>query len=558
VLLDALYTNGAISTPRIFSRPARHTAWVYTAAASSASITNCQRASSEKSMTSAARLCHSRLQRRPPSPVLSGRGTTSGGSASRRMPRPWKPFWLRSRLRVPLHPPASWVIGAGYDQNYLAEVHPTAELLDRVSNGHPVWLMHNSRHMGVGNTEAFARAGFPERRNVPIPEGGAFAKDSRRQGNSRLAAGDGTCSDHGQHSRALRGGHRRDGGSGKSAGLGSGDHQHHRTWDSGAPAHVGHSVSDLGRVPAGARHVDSLGVRATVMPYLTALHRLGEDADAPFGLDLGLRSGMGDEWLRIGPVKVLSDGSMIGRSAFMCCDYPADAAAGISNRGLLQFPEHDLRTWLIGAHSSDWQVAVHAIGDAALNVVPWTFWRTPSVPIPREDTRHRIEHLSSASDDQLKRAASLGLVGVPQGRFISELGDGVIRAVGAGPRPLHVPRQRSAGRWAWRSLPAPTPRWWTPNPHLEHSRSGKPPNGIGRRIRARGAHQCAAQAVRAYTVGSAYAVHEEKYKGTLAHGMLADFVTLSEDIYQVATRKRSRTSKSPAPIVGGRQASAGL
>ena len=48
-------------------------------------------------------------------------------------------------------------------------------------------------------------------------------------------------------------------------------------------------------------------------------------ATCPYGLDLGMRSGIGDDWLRLGPAKVLSDGSLIGRSAFMCCDYQHDA-----------------------------------------------------------------------------------------------------------------------------------------------------------------------------------------------------------------------------------------
>lgn len=69
-------------------------------------------------------------------------------------------------------PEGSWVIGHGYDQNRLGE-HPTAEQLDEVSHGHPVYLIHNSRHMGVANTKAFEIAGFPERRDVPVPDGGA-------------------------------------------------------------------------------------------------------------------------------------------------------------------------------------------------------------------------------------------------------------------------------------------------------------------------------------------------------------------------------------------------
>jgi predicted amidohydrolase YtcJ len=75
-------------------------------------------------------------------------------------------------------PAGAWVQGAGYDQNYLGNLHPTAEQLDAVSHGHPVWLMHISRHMGVANTEAFERAGYPGRRNVTAPDGGAAPADA--------------------------------------------------------------------------------------------------------------------------------------------------------------------------------------------------------------------------------------------------------------------------------------------------------------------------------------------------------------------------------------------
>ena len=134
---------------------------------------------------------------------------------------------------------------------------------------------------------------------------------------------------------------------------------------------------------------------------------------------------MGDDFLRIGPSKVLSDGSLIGRSAFMCCDYDLDEG----NRGFFQFPEGTLRERLIGAHLAGWQLAVHAIGDAALDLVMDIFEQAQELD-PRPDARHRIEHASVASDEQIARMASLGLIPVPQGRFIHELGDGVIRAMG--------------------------------------------------------------------------------------------------------------------------------
>jgi predicted amidohydrolase YtcJ len=454
-------------------------------------------------------------------------------------------------------PEGAWVQGAGYDQNYLGNLHPTAEQLDAVSHGHPVFLMHNSRHMGVANTAAFERAGYPGRRNVQAPDGGAvpLSADGRAVGllqeTARALVMDAipapTVTDVANMV-----------GAGSAALLKLGVTSITEP-GLGAPQHIGHTLSDIAGYQQ-ARDAGMLGVRATVMPYLTTLHGLGEDPDAgpdavpPLGLDLGMRTGFGDEWLRLGPAKILSDGSLIGRSAFMCCDYSADASTDQGNRGLLQFPAEDLRRRIIGAHRAGWQVAAHAIGDAALDVVMGIFEEAQQLHA-RPDARHRIEHLSVASDEQIRRVAALGLVPVPQGRFIYELGDGVARAMG--PERTRISYRVKALLDAGLEIPAST----------DAPVVGADPilnvHDLVNRRTSSGAdfvpeeRISVAQAVRAYTVGSAYAVHEERSKGTLSHGMLADFVALSEDIYQVAPED-IRGIKVTGTVVGGRLAHGGL
>ncbi|WIM72958.1 amidohydrolase family protein [Corynebacterium suedekumii] len=94
-----------------------------------------------------------------------------------------------------------------------------------------------------------------------------------------------------------------------------------------------------------------------------------------------------------------------------------------------------LRERLIGAHLAGWQLAVHAIGDAAVDTILDIIAEAQSIP-PRDDARHRLEHVSVVSDEQIARIRELGLTVVPQGRFIPELGDGVIEAVGEKRLPL--------------------------------------------------------------------------------------------------------------------------
>lgn len=450
-------------------------------------------------------------------------------------------------------PEGAWVQGAGYDQNHLGNQHPTAEQVDAVSHGHPVWLMHNSRHMGVANTAAFERAGYPGRRNVTAPDGGAAPADADGravgllQETARALVMDAIPGPGVDDVAEMVG-------AGSAALLELGVTSITEP-GLGAPQHIGHSLSDIAGYQA-ARDAGKLGVRATVMPYLTTLHGL-DDADhegksgtlpvARMGLDLGMRSGFGDEWLRLGPAKILSDGSLIGRSAFMCCDYQHEAAESEGNRGLLQFPAQELRRRVIGAHRAGWQVATHAIGDAALDVVLDIFEEAQKL-YPRPDARHRVEHVNVAGDDQIKRLASLGLIPVPQGRFVSELGDGAARALGPERTRLayRVKSLLDAGIEIPASTDAPVV---SGNPLLNihdlvnRRTSSGADFGPEERISV-------AQAVRAYTVGSAHAVHEDHYKGSLAPGMLADFVALSEDIYDVPAHAL-RDVQVTATVVGG-------
>lgn len=237
----------------------------------------------------------------------------------------------------------------------------------------------------------------------------------------------------------------------------------------------------------------------------------------------------------------------------MCCDYHLDAAEGNDNRGLLQFPANELRRRIIGAHRAGWQVATHAIGDAALDVVMDIFEEAQQL-YPRQDVRHRIEHVNVAGDEQIRRMASLNLIPVPQGRFINELGDGAARALG--PERVALAYRVKAFLDAGIEVPASTDApVVSADPILNihdlvnrRTASGAdfvPPERIS-----------VAQAMRAYTVGSAYAAHEDHYKGSLSHGMLADFVALSEDIYQVAPDRISDV-RTIATVVGG-QLAAGL
>ncbi|WP_320777415.1 amidohydrolase [Streptomyces sp. CRN 30] len=438
--------------------------------------------------------------------------------------------------------PDEWLFGAGYDQNKIG-AHPSAQALDEAAQGRPVWLEHVSCHMGVANTAAFARAGYTGREGVPDIDGGQVARDTDGRATGLLQ-------ETAQHLvtqafrptpvdaivAAIAAGNAQ----GVTEGITS-------LTEPGiaAPDHVGHGPADLHAFHRAVEE-DVLTVRTTVMPYLTVLHDAGPvgGGDTWFGLDTGLRSGFGDDRLKIGATKIATDGSLIGRSAHMCCGYHDEP----DNSGFLQFDADWLRRTILAAHRCDWQIAAHAIGDAAIDVVLDAF-EAAQAAHPRPDARHRVEHFAVASDAQVRRLAALGVVPVPQGRFVSEIGDGMITALGP-ERADRCYRMRSlldAGAVLPGSSDAP----------VAH---GSPLLGIHDMVNRRTAsgaplalHEAVTpyEALYAYTVGSAHAEHAEHRKGRLTRGMLADFAVLSDDLLTVDPA-RIDTLSVGATVIGGR------
>ncbi|WP_435060944.1 amidohydrolase [Amycolatopsis thermoflava] len=436
-------------------------------------------------------------------------------------------------------PDGAWVIGNGYDQNKIGE-HPTRQVLDRIAGGRPVYLVHNSNHMAVANTEAFRRAGHPDPDVVTAPPGGsAVFRDGVHTGLLQEQAM--TLVSHvlkpvpqEELVAAL-----------EAASAWALRHGLTSVTEPGIGGRlIGHGPADA-RAFQTAYERGNLRTRVTAMPFIDAVHDLGrvDDGLDGWGLDLGLRSGIGDEWFRLGPVKIVSDGSLIGRTAAMCCDYRDSPG----NRGFLLAEAEALRENILRGHENGWQIATHAIGDHALDVVLGAY-KEAQKRLPRPDARHRVEHVGVASDEQVARIVSAGVIPVPQGRFISALGDGFLAALGAD-RVERAYRMRSFVE-AGVELPGSTDAPVVPGEPLisihdmvnRRSASGAPI--------APGEALTPAQALRAYTIGSAHAVHEETRKGALRRGNLADLTVLSDDLLQVAP-DRIRDLQVRATMVGG-------
>ncbi|MBQ0826189.1 amidohydrolase [Streptomyces tagetis] len=437
--------------------------------------------------------------------------------------------------------PDEWVFGSGYDQNKTGG-HPVARALDEAAGGRPVWLEHVSGHMGVANTEAFRRIGYADGRGVPDVDGGHVARlaDGTAEGLLQERAMQLVYSvirplptqevlDHVRlaSDKAL------------SQGLTS-------VTEPGLGAHemIGASPSDVHTYQL-ARERGLLRLRTTLMPYITKLHYL-EGFRNPrewFGLDLGIRTGFGDDRMRLGPVKIVTDGSLIGKSAAMHTCYHGEP----SNKGFMQFTAEEVRDFVVDAHRAGWSVAAHAIGDSAVDAALDAF-EAAQLRAPRGDARHRIEHFGVASDEQVARLVRLGVVPVPQGAFVSELGDGMLRALG--PERARLCYRMKSLLEAGAVLPGSSDAPVADGNPLVNIHDMVNRVTAGGEVFNADERLTVAEAVRAYTYGSAYAVGEEGDKGVLARGMLADLVVLSDDLFAVDP-SRIRDVTVGATVVGG-------
>jgi predicted amidohydrolase YtcJ len=419
--------------------------------------------------------------------------------------------------RAAVAPAGEWIVGAGYDENKLGG-HPDRDALDRAAPGRRVWLKHTSGHMCVANGPLLEDLGLASAA-VDVP-GGLVVTDSdgrptgllqeqaqqllnrlvlpypvdtlvdaiERAGQVYLSQGITSVVE---------------------AGVGGG-------WIGKSPVEVAayQRALDLGRLP----------VRVELMVATDVLHPLAAHAgdDITLGLDLGIRTGLGDDRLRIGPVKIFSDGSLIGHTCAMTEDF-ADTPG---ERGFLQDDAAALHARILDAHRSGWRVAAHAIGDAAIDLVLDAVEEAQR-RWPRPDVRHRIEHFGVSRPDQVARAAALGVVPVPQGRFVGEIGDGMLRALGP---------ERAGWAYRYRSLldAGIRPPGSSDRPVVD----GAPLLGIHDMVNRRtdGGLPCGPEeaitgleALTAYTLGSAYASHADRDRGTIAVGKYADLAVLSDD-----------------------------
>lgn len=418
--------------------------------------------------------------------------------------------------------PGAWIKGTGFNHKHHGGAYPDIRRLDEVTGDHPLYLRHVSGHLSITNSATLRLAGVFEP-GFENPTGGAVQRDAGGYPN-------GIVEESAQQLlqnlllpypveeiiEALDAATARYAMAGitsfTEAGVGGG-------W-------IGHSPVEL-QAYLQARQSGKLHARAQLMPALDSLHPITSNAGDMHGtgtgrgLDLGAGAGFGDDWISLGPVKVFMDGSLLGATAAVTEDY----CGHHHTSGYLLDDPDTYRERVDAAYRAGWPIALHAIGDAAIDLATEIILSCQE-KYGRNALPNRIEHYGIARPDQLEPVAAGGIAVTPQAAFIGPLGDQFAQMVGP-EREGWLYRGRSlvdAGILVAGSSDLPV----ADNNVLRALQSCVDRRTEGGRILG-GPDECLTpeEALRSYTEWAARATGTLADKGTLRRGKLADFAVLS-------------------------------
>lgn len=427
-------------------------------------------------------------------------------------------------------PAGQWVLGVNYDDTLLAEKrHPTRADLDRVSASHPVFVTHVSGHLGVANSLALAQVKLTK--DSPQPAGGVYRRDANGELNGiieeRLEPFLPFLTNFAppQMFAAMK-------------------------WNANEYLSRGVTTSVIANGSKPQLMLLQAAMAQGILPlrFITMDSR-ESDAVPTAAESAGILSGFGNDRLKLGAIKIVGDGSIQGYTGYLSQPYHTPYEGKADYRAYPRIKRDELLAMVKKLHRAGYQIAIHGNGDAEIDDILFAF-REAQKDFPRTDTRHRIEHCQMAREDQLDAMKELGIT---PSFFVSHTyywGDRH-REIFMGPeRAMRMSPLRSAlNRGLKMTVHCDTPV--TPiNPLLavwaavnRVSTSGKV---IGEQQRV-----TPIEALRMVTIDAAWQNFEEKTKGSIEVGKLADFVILAGNPLTIAPATIKDITIQET-IVGGR------
>jgi predicted amidohydrolase YtcJ len=410
------------------------------------------------------------------------------------------------RAKIASTPAGFWITGAMFDDTKLDRPLLKSDL-DAVSTNHPIAVNHRGGHTSWYNSRALELAGV--NRNSKDPEHGRFFRDAEGELTGRAAeAARGVITSAGQRPRFTpeqqaersRRGMAHISGLLSAAGLTS-------VHDAGA-------TSDSIRAYEETRANGELKHRAYMM--IRGAYRNLRDA--------GVYTGFGDDMIRVGGVKYGADGSASERTMRMSTPY-----VGTTDYGILTMTQEEIHEAVDDAHSRGWQVGIHANGDVTIDMVLKAYERALA-KWPHPDRRHRIEHCSLVNPSLIQRIVKTGTIPTLFWTYVyfhgekwEQYGDEKMKWMFAHKSFLDV------------GVRAPGASDYGPGPFEPMMAIQSMVTRKDYRGKEWGANQKVTvdEALRIATINGAFASYEEKTKGSIIAGKLADLVILEKDPHDV-------------------------
>ena len=444
-------------------------------------------------------------------------------------------FARRIGERVKTTPKGEWIVGGDWDeQKWSPPSLPTKELIDALTPDTPVWVNRYDGHESLANSVTLRLAGITAK--TPDPAGGQIVHDA--QGEPTGVLRDAAQELIGKVMPPMTPAHRL--------------RAIHQAMDHAASLGVT-SVQDMNpsyddvKVYAELEEKGALTVRIYAAPLETNWRDQAR---------IGIRHAFGTPMLRMGAVKGYADGSLGSETAYFFDAY-TDAP---NTHGLLSDEMHPVSAMqqrLRGADAAGLQLCVHAIGDQGISMILDIFAHIQKANGKR-DRRWRIEHSQHMAAKDFARYAQLGVIAsvqpyhaIDDGRWAeARIGSERIKRTYAFRTFLENGVRMALGT-DWSVAPL-SPMWTVYAAVTRATLDGRNPEGWVPEQKL-----TVAEAVEAYTMGSAYAEFQEKEKGSITPGKLADFVVLSDDIFKIPSAA-IRNVKVEATFLGGKLVYGGL